>query len=150
MPYMNNPLPVGVGFITGQSCDALLLIRRGKPTDPGYGKWALPGGYQNEREDWTDAIRREIAEEVGLDVSDYPVTLAGLITSTAANVNLVFGSIILPVEMLYQAEKDFQPNEEVAEISYCMGSLLPPRAEWAFPIHWEQARAYLNLPPETN
>lgn len=44
----------------------ILLIRRGHP--PSAGLWSLPGGRVEPGESDADAVRREIAEETGLDV----------------------------------------------------------------------------------
>ena len=62
---MPQPVPA-VGVLLIQA-DALLLIRRGHPPD--QGKWSLPGGRLEWGETLTEAARREIREETGLDVS---------------------------------------------------------------------------------
>lgn len=46
--------------------DRLLLVRRA--IHPGKGQWSLPGGYMNAGELPQAAVRREVAEEVGLTV----------------------------------------------------------------------------------
>jgi len=45
----------------------VLLVKRGKP--PFMGAWSLPGGSIEAGETAEAAIRREIAEETGLDIS---------------------------------------------------------------------------------
>ena len=47
--------------------DALLMIKRGK--DPGRGLWSLPGGRVEYGEYLADALRREVSEETGLEVT---------------------------------------------------------------------------------
>ncbi len=44
----------------------ILLVRRA--VDPARGQWALPGGYMDAGEMPEEALRREIVEEVGLEV----------------------------------------------------------------------------------
>lgn len=45
--------------------DALLLVRRG--TEPGYGRWSLPGGRVERGETLAHAVVRELLEETGLE-----------------------------------------------------------------------------------
>jgi len=46
-----------------------LLVERGKEPLKGY--WSIPGGIVETGEKLEDAIRREVAEETGLDVEPY-------------------------------------------------------------------------------
>lgn len=62
--YPERPM-VGVGaaiFRAGR----VLLVQRGR--EPAYGKWSLPGGLVEVGESLQDAVRREVLEEVGLEV----------------------------------------------------------------------------------
>ena len=58
--------------LRGQLC--VLLIRRGG--HPYRGRWALPGGFVDERETLDAAARRELAEETGLDAGAHLEQLA--------------------------------------------------------------------------
>ena len=49
----------------------ILLIRRGHA--PSLGLWSLPGGRVESGETDADAVRREVAEETGLDVEVGPL-----------------------------------------------------------------------------
>lgn len=46
--------------------DRLLLVRRG--TEPGRGRWSVPGGRVEPGESTRDAVVREVHEETGLRV----------------------------------------------------------------------------------
>lgn len=65
--YPSRPY-LGVGaliFETGK----ILLVERGKEPLKGY--WSIPGGIVETGEKLEEAIRREVAEETGLDVDPY-------------------------------------------------------------------------------
>ena len=56
---------VGVGAVILDG-DRVLLIQRGGATLPG--KWSIPGGLVELGETTREAVRREIAEECGLEI----------------------------------------------------------------------------------
>jgi 8-oxo-dGTP diphosphatase len=56
---------VGVGAVVLDG-ERVLLVKRGGPTLPG--KWSIPGGMVELGETTAQAVRREVAEECGLDV----------------------------------------------------------------------------------
>ena len=62
--YPDHPL-VGVGALVIEG-DDILLVERGKEPLKGY--WSLPGGLLEVGERLTDAVRREVLEETGLEV----------------------------------------------------------------------------------
>lgn len=62
--YPRKPM-VGVGAVIFRG-QQVLLVQRG--TEPAMGKWSLPGGLVELGESLHDAVRREVREEVGLDI----------------------------------------------------------------------------------
>lgn len=62
--YWANSVPGAQAVIVR---DAHVLLGR-RAEDPGKGKWDLPGGFLHEGEDATDALRREVREETGLEL----------------------------------------------------------------------------------
>jgi 8-oxo-dGTP pyrophosphatase MutT (NUDIX family) len=60
------------------SKDGKLLMGKKDPESGGvYADcWHLPGGGVNEDETYEEALRREIAEEVGIDIASADITLA--------------------------------------------------------------------------
>jgi len=62
--HFHDPKVAVIGLVTWDN--HVLLIRRG--VDPMKGKWALPGGYMDAGEMPAAALKRELREEVGLEV----------------------------------------------------------------------------------
>ena len=56
---------VGVGAVVLHE-GRVLLVKRGRP--PAIGKWSLPGGLVDLGESTSEAARREVAEECGIEV----------------------------------------------------------------------------------
>ena len=76
------------------SCGAVAVLRRGDGcvlfVDQRHtGGWALPGGLLRRRERSDDAVRREVAEEVGLELDALPVPMAA-VDPGARRIDLVY------------------------------------------------------------
>lgn len=63
--YPERPV-VGVGAVVWHG-ERVLLVRRGRP--PRAGQWSLPGGAQQLGETVAEAVRREVREEAGIEVT---------------------------------------------------------------------------------
>ena len=62
-----NPI-AGVAALLTDAAGRLLLLRRAQ--EPGRGRLGLPGGFVDLGESAEEALRREIREEVGLEISE--------------------------------------------------------------------------------
>ncbi len=62
--YPSQPI-IGVGAVILENA-AVLLVRRGN--EPLKGIWSIPGGALELGESLTGAVRREVREEVGLEI----------------------------------------------------------------------------------
>lgn len=62
--YPERPI-IGVGGVV-ISDGRVLLVRRGSP--PLQGQWSIPGGILESGETLIEGVRRELAEETGIDV----------------------------------------------------------------------------------
>lgn len=69
--YVHYANPAVTAFAFVEDAGRYLALRRAQP--PALGEWDLPGGFIEAGEDPDDAIRREIAEETGLEVVDLEV-----------------------------------------------------------------------------
>ena len=63
--YPDRPIP-GVGVIIFDRGKVIIIKRA---FDPSKNKWSIPGGAVNVGEKVRDAARREVHEELGLDVT---------------------------------------------------------------------------------
>ena len=72
MSSLSLPKPaIGVGAVIFDHTGQVLLIRRGKP--PAFGYWSLPGGQLEPGETLVQCCRREVMEEVGIEIEVGPL-----------------------------------------------------------------------------
>lgn len=126
-----NPIGAVVAILTDEAGN-LLLLRRAH--DPGKGRLGLPGGFVEPGETGEEALRREIREEIGLEVPrlEYLASLPndyeyqGLLTPVldlvftgrvgtfagARAVSEVEELVIVPPERIDYAQLAFRSNAE--------------------------------------
>ena len=64
-PETRNPIEVSAGLVFR---NGRLLITQRPPGSHLAGLWEFPGGKRHEDETWEDCLRRELREELGLEV----------------------------------------------------------------------------------
>lgn len=84
--HFQDPKVAVIGLVT--HAEQVLLIQRG--INPEKGKWALPGGYMDAGEMPEAALRRELVEEVNLDICVTElISIFPMITSRAKGQGIV-------------------------------------------------------------
>lgn len=66
--FYENPRPTNALILENEK-EEILLVKRKSPPKRGY--WDLPGGFVNTRESMEQAIRREIKEELGINLNNF-------------------------------------------------------------------------------
>lgn len=94
--------------------EKVLLVRRADD-----GKWAVPGGYMEPGENFSEACKREVWEETGLQVNIK--RLIGIYTSPNLLLEYSDGNKWQLVVLHFEAEivdGEFTPNEETTEFGF--------------------------------
>jgi ADP-ribose pyrophosphatase YjhB (NUDIX family) len=122
-----HPVCEGCGFvcylhpklvaITIPVRDGRVLLAR-RAIEPAHGLWTFPGGYVDWGEDVAAAARREMREEVGLDLA--PAGLVGIYSYADAPVVIVAYHVIVPPSLEAAAD-----SHEVSEIRYFTREEIP-------------------------
>jgi ADP-ribose pyrophosphatase YjhB (NUDIX family) len=94
----------------------VLLTRRA--IHPAHGLWTFPGGYVDWGESVEDAARREMREEVGLDLA--PEGLVGIYSYPEAPVVIVAYHVKVPEGLEAVADA-----HEVSEVGYFASEAIP-------------------------
>ena len=120
----------------------LLLARRA--FEPDAGMWDALGGFLDEGEEPLEGLRRELAEEAGveIEIGDFAGVFAdryGNGDDASAVLNLVWEATIAKGEPL--------PADDVAELRWFPRDALPPDGELAFNWLAPCLRAWAAKPP---
>ncbi len=126
--YHNTPTVVVVLVPIGRG---LLMIRRALPGE-GFGRLALPGGYQMLGQTWEEAGAAEVREETGVVLDPAALALVGVDTTPDRRQNLLFCRSP-PVAH----PGAFSHDAEVSEVL-----VIDAPVETAFPLHTARVRAF--------
>ncbi len=103
-----NPIPAVGGVIVIE--DRILLVKRARK--PEKGKWDLPGGFVEINENFEDAIKREIKEELGVKVTSIKYFNSVLDTYLFSEVR----DYIVVINFLVSVDStDFLPSDDIDE-----------------------------------
>ncbi|MFH8801442.1 NUDIX domain-containing protein [Streptomyces sp. NPDC017936] len=128
-----NPLPVAVALQPVYDTKGTALVVITRTIDPARGGIALPGGYIDDREDWRQAVVRELGEETGIDAASHDVRLADAMSSPDGHL-LLFG-------LLPERPADRLPTSATTDETEGWHLLRRPE-ELAFPLHTLAVRAF--------
>ena len=135
-----NPAPTA-GAIVDDREGRIMLVRRA--IEPFKGKWDLPGGFIKPGEDGDEAVRRELAEELGVEV------LVGAVAWVIAD---TYGAEGVPTLNIFYPARivggEPAPADDVAEVAWFRAEALPPDSEIAFPCVREVLARWRRRPSE--
>ncbi len=128
-----NPLPVAVALQPVYDTQGTALVVITRTIAPARGGIALPGGYIDDREDWRQAVIRELREETGIDAAGRDVRLADAMSSPDGHL-LLFG-------LLPERPAEGLPSSAATDETSGWHLLRRPE-ELAFPLHTLAVRAW--------
>lgn len=83
------------------------------------GEWGFPGGFIEPYESGMDALRREMLEEVGVEIE--AIKLYGIYTSSKYNFEYKNGDKVHPMILFFECKLQLdklRPSSEVVEIGF--------------------------------
>ena len=111
-----NPLPV-VACVVKNKKGHIFIVKRA--IEPGIGKWALPGGFVESREDPQKACLRELKEETGLEGEI--IRLIGVYTYRSK----IYGSLLVIGYEVIIKEESLHISNELKEAKFVSRKNLP-------------------------
>lgn len=103
----------------------ILLARRGQSLDSGAGLWSLPCGFLDYDETAFNAVRREVWEELGLEITEeqediQPFYVHSKPLTKTQSVTLAYAICFTSMDfVLEKIEKNkIVPNREVEEVKF--------------------------------
>jgi len=130
----------------GPTGPELLFIRRAEhPEDPWSGHMAFPGGRVEPGETPVEAVRREVLEEVGLDLDHDAAALGRLSDLAAIGRGRPMGLVIVPFVFELTRRAELVTNHEVEEAVWVPLSFLAERANRSS-LAWRQGPTEITLP----
>lgn len=115
LPVYHDPKVAVAGVVTDPEGRVWLLRRAQR--DQAHGLWILPGGHVDRGEELTGAVRREVAEETGLNAE-----LRGLVGVYSYTGN----PVVLIVYRLISPQGRPSPSREALELR----AFAPPEIPW--------------------
>ncbi|MCF3132784.1 NUDIX domain-containing protein [Streptomyces olivochromogenes] len=128
-----NPLPVAIALLPVYDTKGTALVVVTRTIVPARGRTALPGGYIDDREDWRQAVVRELREETGIDAAARDVRLVDAMSSPDGHL-LLFG-------LLPERPADLLPPSDPTDETEGWHLLRRPE-ELAFPLHTLAVKAW--------
>ncbi|MBC9727004.1 NUDIX domain-containing protein [Streptomyces sp. TRM68367] len=128
-----NPLPVAVALQPVYDTKGTAMVVITRTIARARGGTALPGGYIDDREDWRQAVVRELKEETGIVAASRDVRLVDAMSSPDGHL-LLFG-------LLPERPADALPPSEATDETAGRHLLRRPE-ELAFPLHTRAVRAW--------
>ncbi|MBV2354579.1 NUDIX domain-containing protein [Streptomyces sp. J2-1] len=128
-----NPLPVAVALQPVYDAQGTALVVITRTIAPARGGVALPGGFVDHREDWRQAVVRELREETGIEAAAHDVRLLDAMSSPDGHL-LLFG--YLPERPAEHLPPSIPTDETTG------WQLLRRPEDLAFPLHTAAVRAW--------